>query len=561
MQFCKTYNLANGNVIGTFAILLAMALLSCIPVRAAEADALAIDKELPAITMIPGDGMNLEIAEQISSHYVVVKVNQSVHNWFAGTFTNLPTNKKVTIGLSMEGMDTTGNKADVTKWKGLMPVMTYGDPTKYETYEWFQKDGDGRWVSGSPLRHGEAKFAGTGKVPEQTAIPIEVADQFLSDDGSYWSAWREIDTAEAVTTLNIYRIRQQFSLPNATIAMRVPYTYAFLGQLTERLKAEKFPGVTVDTIGTTRNGKKLTVIRVENTDEVTPLRIFGFQKSLHPSAIPIVWVDYSVDKPVSDKNKVILVLAREHSTEHASSWVVDGLLKTLIDKTPLSDQLRKDTTWLLVPIQDPDGSIDSTFDQLTDQFWQHSTNPIDNNPCPVEVLAYANYFRAFVNSGRPIAASVTWHNVECNEGGGNIFNPFTTITDYKDTVSFDNTLFDKLKTQGYMTGAADPAAQGYMRLRLYGWCGDVYKSFPLAYEINDRYPQRRLSLKELTSIGSIFANTLSDYFSSDCGVERIHTLHKFLLGRAQDIDRYYSSQHKIGTSLNPSIEEIITLGY
>lgn len=69
MQFCKTYNLAYGNVIFAFAILLGMALLSSKPVRAAEGDALVTNKELPAITIIPGDGMNLAIDEVLNPLY------------------------------------------------------------------------------------------------------------------------------------------------------------------------------------------------------------------------------------------------------------------------------------------------------------------------------------------------------------------------------------------------------------------------------------------------------------------------------------------------------------
>jgi hypothetical protein len=221
------------------------------------------DSSYKPIALIPGDGMNLEIVDQISSHYVIVKVNPPVHNWFAGTFTNLPTDKEVTIGLSMEGMDTKGNTGDVSKWVGLRPVMTYADPTKYETYEWFQKDEQGRWVSGDAFKKGDEKFAGTGTTPEQSVIPQEVAADFLSEDGNYWQPWREIDNAEAVTNLNIFRMKQQFSYPKATLAMRVPFTYTYLQQFISQLQSADIPGVYVDKIGMTPKGRNLQVIRVE----------------------------------------------------------------------------------------------------------------------------------------------------------------------------------------------------------------------------------------------------------------------------------------------------------
>ena len=69
----------------------------------------------PPIALIPQDGFNLEVVDQINPHYVIIKLASPAHNWFAGAFTNLPTDKDVTIGLSMAGNDTKGNAADVKK--------------------------------------------------------------------------------------------------------------------------------------------------------------------------------------------------------------------------------------------------------------------------------------------------------------------------------------------------------------------------------------------------------------------------------------------------------------
>jgi len=226
------------------------------------------------IALTPQDGFNLAVVDQITPHYVIVKLASPAHNWFAGTFTNLPTDKAVTIGLSMAGNDTRGNAADVKKWVGLMPVMTYADPTQYETYEWFRKDAQGRWVSGDPFKQGEARFAGTGKTPEQAVIPKEVAAQFLSADGQYWQAWREVDTAEAVPGINVFRITQRFARPTATVAMRVPYTYTYLQAFLAKLQAAKLPGVTVDEIGDTPEKRKLQCIRVEDPTNGDPVTRF-----------------------------------------------------------------------------------------------------------------------------------------------------------------------------------------------------------------------------------------------------------------------------------------------
>src|SRR5690242_16716505 len=70
--------------------------------------------QLPAepsrpITIVPSDGFNLKVKEQISPNRLIVELSSTVHNWFAGTFTNLSQNGQTTIGLSMDGNDTQGN--------------------------------------------------------------------------------------------------------------------------------------------------------------------------------------------------------------------------------------------------------------------------------------------------------------------------------------------------------------------------------------------------------------------------------------------------------------------
>lgn len=181
-------------------------------------------QEMPkAMHLIGGDGMNLAITAQTSALLLEVKLTSSDANWFMGTFMNLPTERETTIELSLGTGGPKESPASVVKWYRLHPVMTYADPSRYESYEWFQKDASGRWVSGDPFKTGENRFAGSGKVPEQHVMPPRCAAPFLSADGRYWSAWRELDGTEAVMDKNIFRMTQQFALPSATVAIRMPY--------------------------------------------------------------------------------------------------------------------------------------------------------------------------------------------------------------------------------------------------------------------------------------------------------------------------------------------------
>ncbi|MHB9132106.1 MAG: M14 family zinc carboxypeptidase [Armatimonadota bacterium] len=440
------------------------------------------------IDINPGDGLNLRILEQSAPDRLIVNLTTPAHNWFAGTFTNLPTDREVTIGFSMANNDTEGNIADVGRWQGLRPVMTYGDLRRYETYEWYRKDEQGCWISGDPFKSGQARFAGNGKLPEQQVIPDKLAPAFLSTDGKYWSAWREVDQVEVLPNLNIFRIKQRFTANSATVAMRIPFTYSMLQTVIARLKQQQLPGVTVEEIGTTPQGRKLQVIRIDDTDAI---------------ATP-------------DSHKTVLVIAREHATEHASSWALFGMLSALLQDTPDARRLRHGLTWLLVPIQDPDGSANSTFDRLTDRFCR-----VNDPATPSEVYDYARFITRYIYStpSHTIDMSVSLHNVEATECE-NLFSPFVDFRQQSTVFAVNRRIFANLQQEGFLTGKPDvPWGTGMMTFRLYGWVADHFGSLDLAYEVNDRYPPNRLSLARLQRIGSLLTASLSDWLASNDGKE------------------------------------------
>jgi hypothetical protein len=440
---------------------------------------------LHAIGMLPADGANLTLADQLSPHRVLVEVAPTAHNWFAGTFTHLPVDGPVTIGFSMTGRDSRGIAADVAKWRGLAPVMTYADPARYESYEWFRRDARGRWISGDIFKPAAARFAGAGAVPEQHAIPAEVAAQFLAEDGRFWAPWREVDGTETLTGVNIFRVTHAFSAPSATVAMRIPFTYTYLQQYLTRLRAAGFPGLSVEEIGETKDGRKLQIVRLDDPEA-------------RDGAPPA---------------KTILLTAREHATEPASSWVLAGALAALLPPTPEARGLRRGTTWLVLPILDPDGSAHAAFDPLTELFREAPDNPAD---CP-EAFAYARYFTQYIYEGRNIDVAVSLHNVEANESE-QVVSPFVTLRDRDAVLQFNQAFFQSLAAQGFVTGdPLRPWGYGFTPFRLYGWCSAQFGAFGLAFEVNDRYPQQRLSLDRLQAVGGVLATTLAGWLATPEG--------------------------------------------
>jgi len=427
--------------------------------------------ETPSIQ--PSDGDNLAL-EALSPTHLIVSLTHPVHNWFSGNFTSLSTDQRTSIELSMDGNATERNTADVTKWVGLRPVMTHADPTKYESYEWFEKDAQGRWVSGDPFKTSEARFAGNAKLPQQQAISDAVAAQFLSSDGHFWSPWREVDHAVAQPEINCLHMEQQFATSNATIAMRVPYTYTYEQAFIAKLQSAKLKGVFVDEIGTTPENRKIQVIRLE----------------------PMVNDAMSTDHPT------VLVYAREHATEPDSSWAVEGLLRWLLSDDADARLNRSRMTWLIIPLLDLDSASSATF--KTGDFFR----AVD--PVMPEALLYAKYLIKRLDVGGSIDIAVNLHNMECAEGA-NLCCPLVDKIRQQPVTQLNQTVFEKMRAAGYTIG--DPAGMqiGFAKSRLAGWCAHRFGTLDLAFEVNSRDPNARMNLQRLQQVGAFLACELDSF--------------------------------------------------
>ena len=443
----------------------------------------------------------------------------------------------------MAGNDQPWNPVNLTKWRQLHPLLTYADPADYASYEWFTRGEDGHWVSGDCCKLDDAQDAGTAELPAQQVIPASLAPQFLSADGRFWSAWQELSDTEVLPNVVQFEIRHRFAAETATVAMHYPYTYTMLQQYLARLLARQYPGVSVDRIGVTAQGRELQVIRIEDPRHPAHLR----PGDLAPQA------SGGMEPPqaVSETHRVIMVIAREHGAEHSSSWAVHGMVKALLSGEAAA--LREHTTWLLVPIFDPDGSANSLFYTISTDFYSHSSD----QHIPPEVLAYVRYLRAFVNAGCPIQAVASFYNLECNEGEV-VSAPFIHRADLEVNTAFNQFWFSRLAQAGLITGKPAGWQVGVKPFRLTGWTSDVYGALPLFYEVNDRYPACRLTLRGLEDIGGSFVQALTSFLSQPIAIQRLQTTRDVLTRRAAMIDKRLRS----GRPPEPmTAHEMITLGY
>ena len=462
----------------------------------------------PPITTIPSDGFNMKVAEQPTPDQVVAVLEPPAFNWFAGRFTNLPTDKEVTIGFCLESESAAAQRADVTKWNGLRSLMTYGNPDEYEAYEWFWKDADGNWISGDPLKSAAEKHAGTGRTPQQRVIPPEIAEQFLSADGKYWSPWREIDQSQTVEALQLFRMKHHFSYSTAAVAMRIPFTYTMFQTIIARLRGKQLPGVWIDEVGLTPENRKLQIIRIEG------------------------------EKAIGRRNVTVLVTAREHAVEHASSWALYGMISSLLDHS-VSDPCRKGINWLFIPIQDPEGSAHALHSNRTNLF-ENYQNPHS------EAISYAKYFIDYVNAGNSLDLCLTLHNVEANECP-NIFCPLIPYEEYfaRRVIDINKTVFSQLARQQFRTGAPEQCwGRVQLIFRLNTWCALRFTGLDLAYEVNDRYPAKRLNQQDMDALGRGLIDALTSWITGAEGIQWHNRVCKSLEVRRLERELYYLEHNR-----------------
>lgn len=484
--------------------------------------ALARAEDAPPVTTQPSEGGNLVVLEQITPTYVRAALEPLAFNWFSGVLADLPVGEPVTLGFIPADPDTTALSGDVSKWIGLVPLVSYSDQGRLDTYEWFVKDADGVWRSGAPWKIGAAREAGDGPLPQQTAVPVDLAPAFLAAAGRYWAPWQEVDQAAALPHVNIFRFTHTFARPTATVAMRVPYPPRYLQALLADLAQAAPPGVTVETLGATPQGRPVQLVRLTDPDDPTA------------------------------STRTTLVLAREHGTEAASSWLAQALLRHLL--APEGAALRQGRTWLLIPLLDPDAAAAPAYEGLTDRFYKSNIPPT-----PPEVLAYTRYLTDYIADGGQIDLAVSLHNIEAAEGP-HLFSPLGNTAAAAQSFAFTQAFFARAQQAGFDT--ADPAVHWYygtFPLRLGGWCALRLGALDLVYEVNDRYPARRLRLDQLDALGGLLAAELVAWQRTEEGQDWHAQVAAHLADHRRARAAYWAAAEHAPAAR--TAHESITLGY
>ena len=505
-------------------------------------------QELPAppaekpIKLVRTDGCNLKVTAR-ADHALTVQINSACNNWWAGNFADMPTDQPmvitipkytpmipVHIRISVDDIIEGPRPVNMSNWRGLLPVYTYADMNKYESYECFTKDDTGRWVSDDICKQGDARYAGTGKTPVQSAIPDELAALFLSKDGNRWEPWRDVDKAEVTADGSSFVITQQFAFPRVALAMRVPYAYTYEVELLKRLSKANIPGLYVDKY--TDN----VVRKMVNPNEFT-------SRSYH-----VIRLESPAAAGEDVKSRPgIFTYAREVTTEQEGSWAIQGMLRWLLSDDKSAVQARQQNNWIFSPIIDVDTSAENIWRDGS----AFSVFELDR-PQSQSSFQIARYLAKKLDAGYRFDLVLNLHNAEASEASNlsispyswsNMRSPYTLAKlkveakKMKAEDAIKNSIFKEASMTGYINGSSEVRRFTDFDL-LVNWANLLDCAIGLSLELNSRYPQHRQSFSELQDMGQIISSNSAAFLASPAYDEQKMIVSNFLALRPEAKKKY-----------------------
>ena len=193
--------------------------------------------------------------------------------------------------------------------------------------------------------------------------------------------WRHLSDQDVQWNEENVELRLTFTPEKDTVwvAHMPPYTTKPLHQLLSAYASH--PAVTLDTMGLTPQERPLLRMTVTNP------------------AIPL------------DQKKVVWLMARQHSWEAGTSWVMDGVIRYLLDSAA-GEALRNRIVFQLVPMGDPDGVARggvrfNAFGHDLNRNWDY----VIPEEMP-EIHAQKTAITDWLSAGHPIDLFLTLHNTE-----------------------------------------------------------------------------------------------------------------------------------------------------
>ena len=292
----------------------------------------------------------------------------------------------------------------------------------------------------------------------------------------------------------VFRFSQRFDR-DAYVCMRYPYTPGYNKRYLDSLTNN--PAVQVITVGTSKEGRPLQVVKI---DEVYPPHGVVSPPQAAPEAT-------GAGEAAAKQKPCVLIYGREHPDEPDSSWVAQGAIEYLISDTIKASELRKQFTFLVIPLLDPDGVAVGVYEHIIYDFSAGHETP--------ESMAYSAFFKSWVDKGNPLQLVLNLHNAESAEGQHVRMRMYWSSREHRKyrQVFFDHFLQPLAADKGFST-KVKPRYSATSHSRLQSWLEWWYGPLDISLEVDAQEPQRHLTIADLHQIGQLLVLASTSYLSS-----------------------------------------------
>lgn len=183
-------------------------------------------------------------------------------------------------------------------------------------------------------------------------------------------------------------------------------------------------------------------------------------------------------------------------------WAAHGALAFAAGDDPQAVGLRDRFTLLFIPSLDPDAAASGVHDGMICSFVTRFHTP--------ESIAYASWFKSWVDAGKRIDVVFDLHNVQSAEMQ-HVSCPMAEGVGERGRVSMLllSQVVASMQQNQFMINPR-PSMRGWSPDRLGGWLSLNYGPLTLAYEVNSQASTRHLTLHGLQDIGATFLKAIDE---------------------------------------------------
>lgn len=321
-----------------------------------------------------------------------------------------------------------------------------------------------------------------------------------SYDNKNWQQFQqnEINRPDKLTM----RIRKKFKQPQVWLARYHPYTYTDLQSYSDAIRTSKF--AKVGSLGDSSDGRDIPVWSISNF-------------------------------AVNDSRKSRIVIhARTHPGELASSFMLEGMVNFLLSRDPIAVKLRNKLIFEIVPMLNPDGVVAgnnrvTTYGvNLEGKWYARQNNPLllDLNKVPHEVRLFYRKIRDVLDDRAPVTMALNLHSSAGEPEDGIFFFPHfgpkelgynkTEVALYSNQMRFINS-FMNIQGAPWFNKPPKDGTRSFTRKSVpETWWWENFKDKVMAISIESTYGlagscNRWMTPTDLQEIGKSMAKAIGVY--------------------------------------------------